>query len=83
MWYINRFGSVPPQLLQQHINRSHRRLARMTGREQPSRRTLETAIAKRMYHIEKRGEPLERRFNRHPKAATEATKAAKACVPSL
>ncbi|KAI0058780.1 acid protease [Artomyces pyxidatus] len=40
--------NVHPQLLlQQHINRSHRRLARMTGRGEPSSAELAFAIAKR------------------------------------
>lgn len=37
----------------------------MTGRDEPTKRDLENAIAKRMYHIEKRGESIEARFNRN------------------
>lgn len=37
------------QLLQQHINRGLKRYARMTGREQPSKRELEENMEKRLY----------------------------------
>ncbi|TFK49900.1 aspartic peptidase A1 [Heliocybe sulcata] len=39
----------PQILLQQHINRSHRRLARMTGRAEPNTTELHAALQKRMY----------------------------------
>ncbi|KAI0649313.1 acid protease [Trametes meyenii] len=43
-------GDVHPQvLLQQHINRSLKRFARMKGRAAPSRRELEENIEKRMF----------------------------------
>jgi len=39
----------PQILLQQHMNRGHRRLARMTGRAAPNDTELEAALHKRMY----------------------------------
>ncbi|EPQ52745.1 acid protease [Gloeophyllum trabeum ATCC 11539] len=43
-------GDVHPQmLLQQHMNRGHRRLARMTGRIAPNDTELEANLRKRMY----------------------------------
>lgn len=56
------------QLLQQHINRGLRRVARMTRREEPSKRQLEANIHKRMY-IPASGpgarNPASKRYNRH------------------
>lgn len=46
-----------------HINRSIRRLARMTGVEPPSMRSLEQRLEKRVLSIEG-PEGLRRRFNR-------------------
>lgn len=48
------------QLLQQHINRSNRRLARITGRTEPSVEFLERELQKRVYAVEG-SEGLERR----------------------
>ena len=56
------------QLLQQHINRSHRRLARMTGRAGPSSEELVSSIAKRMAAADediRRRSVLETRYNRN------------------
>jgi hypothetical protein len=54
-------GDVHPQILhQQHINRASRRLARMTGREEPSDAVLGEALRKRVLAIEG-PEGLERR----------------------
>jgi hypothetical protein len=41
----------PTILLQQHINRSHRRYARMSGREEPTSEQLEASIVKRFNRI--------------------------------
>ncbi|KAJ7454804.1 aspartic peptidase A1 [Mycena latifolia] len=57
-------GDAHPQiLLQQHINRASRRLARMSGREEPSDAVLAEALRKRVLSVEG-PEGLERRFNR-------------------
>ncbi|EIN09725.1 aspartic peptidase A1 [Punctularia strigosozonata HHB-11173 SS5] len=56
----------PQVLLQQHINRAHKRLALMTGREAPSKRELEENLHKRLY-IPPGGRPgtsVGKRFNR-------------------
>ncbi|KAH9068136.1 acid protease [Lactarius deliciosus] len=47
----------PQLLLQQHINRSHRRLARMTGREEPSSEELLGRLVSREAHLTGRGSP--------------------------
>lgn len=52
----------PLILLQQHINRSNRRLARISGRTEPSVEFLERELQKRVYAVEG-SEGLERRFN--------------------
>jgi len=51
-----------PQLLQQHINRSHRRHARMTGREGPSDTELEKRLLKRLNSA--KFPKYEKRYNR-------------------
>ncbi|KAH9033486.1 acid protease [Lactarius pseudohatsudake] len=49
---------IHPQLLfQQHINRAHRRLARMTGREEPSAKELLGRLVSREAHLTGRGSP--------------------------
>jgi len=54
--------SAHPQIeLQQNINRSLRRLARMTGQSEPSRRELLENLERRVASVE---ETLEKRFNR-------------------
>jgi len=56
----------PQVLLQQHINRGRRRLARMTGRAEPSQEELRADLHKRVYLLDH--EPRSRRtkrFNRH------------------
>ncbi|KAF9453437.1 acid protease [Macrolepiota fuliginosa MF-IS2] len=56
--------SVHPQiLLQQHINRSSRRLARMTGRDEPTSEELTRHLEKRVIAVEG-PEGLEKRYNR-------------------
>jgi hypothetical protein len=52
----------PLILLQQHINRSNRRLARILGRTEPSVEFLERELQKRVSAVEG-SEGLERRFN--------------------
>ncbi|KAF8969251.1 aspartic peptidase A1 [Flammula alnicola] len=56
-------GLHPQIYLQQHINRSIRRLARMTGRSPPSRRDLQENLERRVLAVEG-PEALEKRFNR-------------------
>ncbi|RDX57523.1 acid protease [Lentinus brumalis] len=61
-------GDVHPQiLLQQHINRSQRRIARMKGVAPPSKRDLEANLSKRMF-IPQGGRPgkakQQKRYNR-------------------
>jgi len=55
-----RSDAHPQILLQQHINRASRRLARMTGREEPSDAVLTEALRKRVLAVEG-PEGLERR----------------------
>lgn len=58
-----------PQLLQQHINRSVKRIARMQGRAPPTKRNMAEKIAKRLF-IPAAGRPNftananEKRYNR-------------------
>ncbi|KAH8991322.1 acid protease [Lactarius hatsudake] len=47
----------PQLLLQQHINRSHRRLARMTGHEEPSTEELLGRLVSREARLSGRGAP--------------------------
>lgn len=57
-------GDAHPQImLQQHINRASKRLARMTGREAPTDAMMLEALRKRVLAVEGT-EGLERRFNR-------------------
>ena len=51
-----------PQLLQQHINRSHRRHARMNGLEGPSSAELAKRLQKRLDAVE--FQKYDKRFNR-------------------
>lgn len=56
--------SISLQLLQQRINRAHRRWASMTGRTPPSDEELAELLRKRVLSVE--GEDgLVKRFNRH------------------
>ncbi|THH18129.1 hypothetical protein EW146_g2804 [Bondarzewia mesenterica] len=81
-------SDVHPQvLLQQYINRSQRRLARMTGRAGPSAEDLVAAIAKRVASVEQELErrSVDKRFNRNGfsgigKAVNAAANNAKAKV---
>ncbi|KAH9945288.1 acid protease [Epithele typhae] len=71
----NRGDVHPSVLLQQHINRGQRRIARMKGVSPPSKRDLEEAILKRLY-IPQNGRPHFKRFNRggtasHPNSLVE------------
>ncbi|KAL0954630.1 hypothetical protein HGRIS_003585 [Hohenbuehelia grisea] len=52
----------PTVLLQQHLNRGNRRLARMTGRAEPSQEELRDHIVKRLVALE--ADALEKRYNR-------------------
>ncbi|KAI0710090.1 acid protease [Earliella scabrosa] len=70
----NRADIHPMILMQQHINRSQKRLARMKGIAPPSKREMEERISKRMF-IPKGGRPKNvKRYNRlgMPKAEVEA-----------
>jgi hypothetical protein len=70
---IQQRTDIHPQiLLQMHINRSIRRLAKMTGTEPPSARSLEQRLEKRVLSIEG-PDGLYRRFNRFhvPRSARE------------
>lgn len=72
------------QLLQQHINRGNKRLARMTGRSEPPEHELRAEMHKRMYILEndsvnasrvttEAGSKLSKRHSRHQsKPVTEA-----------
>jgi hypothetical protein len=51
------------QLFQQHMNRGQRRLARMTGRAEPSVEELRDNLHKRALSIEGR-DALSKRYNR-------------------
>ncbi|KAF9048515.1 aspartic peptidase A1 [Panaeolus papilionaceus] len=57
-------GLHPQLRLQQHINRSVRRLAQMKRREAPSSRDLEDRLYRRVISLEGDEGSLERRFNR-------------------
>ncbi|TFY61682.1 hypothetical protein EVG20_g6965 [Dentipellis fragilis] len=67
----------PKVLLQQHINRSNRRLARMTRRTAPSEESMRDALVKRVALLEQEG-VLVPRYNRQgvPGAAKVKTAAA-------
>lgn len=60
---------VHPQiLLQQHANRAHRRLARMTKRQEPTQEEMSAAIEKRMFLVgggveALRGKQQKRKYN--------------------
>jgi len=65
----------PQMLLQQHMNRGHKRLAHMTGRAAPSTHELRATIEKRMFNLQ--SGQVEKRFNRpsfspHPSAGKSA-----------
>jgi len=60
----SRSGHLHPQiLLQQNINRAHKRLARMTGRQEPSHAHLRSTLERRVATIESSGQ-LVRRYNK-------------------
>ncbi|KAJ3744093.1 acid protease [Lentinula detonsa] len=60
---VPRAEGIPPTIyLQQHINRAHKRLARMKKREVPSDLQLRQNIERRMLALEE--SPLSKRFNR-------------------
>ncbi|PPQ77889.1 hypothetical protein CVT25_015376 [Psilocybe cyanescens] len=62
--------------LQQHMNRGIRRLARMTGCEEPSRRDLHSRLERRILSVEG-PEGLEKRFNRFGLPAPSQSSGAK------
>lgn len=63
---------VHPQiLLQQQINRSRRRIARMTGRDEPSHEELELHLKRRVLSVEG-PEGLEKRYNRQGVPKTQS-----------
>lgn len=84
--YVPRTDIHPQLLLQQHINRGNKRLARMTGRSEPAEHELRAEMHKRMYLLEsgpgsrvksssattEAGSNFSRRYLRHSKPATEA-----------
>jgi len=57
----------PQILLQQHVNRGHKRLARMTGRDAPATHELRSALRKRMFLLDhgpgSHMPAVEKRFN--------------------
>ncbi|KAF7976588.1 hypothetical protein HWV62_2237 [Athelia sp. TMB] len=59
-------SDVHPQLLlQQHMNRGHKRLARMTGRDEPTAEQQLAKLHKRMFLLENGpGSHSDKRFNR-------------------
>jgi len=60
----HRRGDIHPQVfLQQHINRGHKRLARMTGRDEPSVIQLRANLERRLESLQ--DSQLEKRYNRH------------------
>jgi hypothetical protein len=64
---VPRAEGIPATVyLQQHINRAHKRIARMKGRELPSEHHLRSKIERRMLDYEE--VTLSKRFNRHGKA---------------
>ena len=78
---INQRDDIHPQLLlQQHINRGHRRLARMVGREEPNSLELRDKLRKRLFILgsgpgSRLGRVPSKRFNRqglkHPTTSQE------------
>jgi len=51
--HVSRGGDLHPQVfLQQHINRGSKRLAHMTGREEPSEHVLRSELHRRLYLLE-------------------------------
>jgi len=70
-------SDIHPQLLfQQHVNRGHRRLARMTGRQEPSEQELRERLRKRMYLLEHGPGSHKgpgKRYNRHGISHNDAT----------
>jgi len=70
-------GDIHPQvLLQQNINRSHKRLARMTGRAEPSHEQLRSNLHKRLLSVSETEGQLSKRFYRKNKSAGVASFAA-------
>jgi len=64
----------PQLLLQQHINRGQKRLARMTGRQEPSDMELRDKLNKRMYLLEHGpGSRHGKRYNRNGVAHVDTT----------
>jgi hypothetical protein len=62
---LSPFYSWPiPQLLQQHINRAHRRLARMAGTVGPSDEELAASLHKRMSSLPREAHTNAKRYYR-------------------
>lgn len=81
--YVPRTDVHPQLLLQQHINRGNKRLARMTGRSEPPEHELRAEMHKRMYILESASvnassattvarSNFSRRHSRHSKPFTNA-----------
>ncbi|KAG1734138.1 acid protease [Suillus lakei] len=81
--YVPRTDVHPQLLLQQHINRGNKRLARMTGRSEPAEHELRAEMHKRMYILESGSanassattearSNFSRRHSRHSKPVTGA-----------
>ncbi|KAG2035907.1 aspartic peptidase domain-containing protein [Suillus americanus] len=81
--YVPRTDVHPQLLLQQHINRGNKRLARMTGRSEPPEHELRAEMHKRMYIVESASvnassattvarSNFSRRHSRHSKPFTNA-----------
>jgi len=71
-------GLHPQVLLQQHINRGLKRHARMTGRVQPSKRSLEEKLNKRLYIPRVGRQNRKRKDGKHIHSSVAAAKGAKA-----
>ncbi|KAG2157952.1 acid protease [Suillus bovinus] len=81
--HVPRNDVHPQLLLQQHINRGNKRLARMTGRSEPAEHELRAEMHKRMYLLESysvnsrsattaTGSNFSRRYWRHSKHVVHA-----------
>ncbi|KAF4571485.1 peptidase A1 family protein [Pleurotus pulmonarius] len=79
---VQRDDNVHPIVkLQQHINRSNRRLARMTGRAEPRQDEMVASLQKRLVSIEDT-DVLEKRYNRHG-TKTQGIKGLKVVGPTV
>jgi len=81
--HVPRTDIHPQLLLQQHINRGNKRVARMTGRSEPAEHELRAEIHKRMYLLEsgsgtsspstEAGSNFSKRYFRHSNQAAKDT----------